>query len=285
MTEGRKKGRGAGEGGSGDVTAESELQFGLIPNPYTLSLPGFEGPLDLLLNLIREHRLDIFNIPIAFVTEKFIEYLDLIKNLNLDVASEYLRMAATLAYIKSRMMLPVPQEDSEDDEKDPRAELVERLLRYQQYKEASKQLADMPQLGRDFFARASRELLEYPVEEAPLLEVSVFYLLKAFLGVQRKFKPEMAQEITPERVTIAQRIFELVDLLAEKSERPFSELLGDARTIKEIVITFISVLEMAKMKMIRVFQVEKDGEIYVKSMIEPAETETRKSEISSIEYR
>jgi segregation and condensation protein A len=285
MTEAPKgKGRGA-RGGDRQAELDSELPLSLIPNPYTIDLPEFAGPLDLLLNLIREHKLDIFNIPISFVADKFLEYIETMKHLNLDVAGEHLRMAATLAYIKSRMMLPIAEGEGDEEEKDPRAELVERLLTFQQFKDASAALAGRTLLGRDIFARSSRELAEFPAGEAPLVEVSVFHLLKAFMGIQRKLKTPITEEITPERITIAQRIFELVELLAAVPERPFFELLGGAETARDVIVTFISILEMAKLKMIRVFQVEKDGEIYVKSLILQEEVEDKKLEISRIEYR
>ena len=276
------KGRKADDAG---LPLESEFPFDTVTSPYTLDHPSFQGPLDLLLHLIREHRLDIFDIPMAFVTGKFIEYLEMMKQLNLDVAGEYLRMAATLAYIKSRMMLPVAAADEDEEGGDPREQLIQRLLAYQQFKDAAARMATSPQEGRDIFVRASRELYEFPVEETPLQEVNVFYLLKAYMGLQRRIKTDITREITAERVTIAQRIYELVDMIRDVRERPFTELLESATTVREIIVTFLAVLEMAKMNMVRVFQVERDGEIYVRNMIEPADFDTRRQEIQQIEYR
>ncbi|MBI5529708.1 MAG: segregation/condensation protein A [Deltaproteobacteria bacterium] len=271
-----------------DETEEAqpgEISLELNRNPYTITLPCFEGPLHTLLSMIREHKLDIFDIPMAFIVEKYLEYLDVMRQLNLDVASEYLTMAATLVHIKSRLMLPVPEAGEEDEEADPRDELVTKLLTYQQFKDASAELAKRPQIGRDLFVRASRELLEHDAGEVPLLEVSIYALVKAFMAVQRRIRSDITQEITAERVTIAQRIYELVDQLRDRPEMRFLELLQAGCDRREMIITFLAVLEMAKLRLVRIFQVERDGEIYVRTMIEPAEFEMRRSEIARIEYR
>jgi segregation and condensation protein A len=264
---------------------QGEIALGLNQNPCTITLPAFEGPLDTLLSMIREHKLDIFDIPMAFIVEKYLEYLDAMRQLNLDVASEYLRMAATLVHIKSRMMLPVPEAGGEDEEADPRDELVNKLLTYRQFKDASAGLAGRPQLGRELFVRASRELLEYDAGEAPVLEVSIYVLVKAFVAVQRRIRSDITQEITAERVTIAQRIFELVDQLKERPEMRFAELLQEGSDRRDLIVTFLALLEMAKLRLVRIFQVERDGEVYVRNMIEPAEFDLRRSEIARIEYR
>jgi len=271
---------------SPEISDQAEGTLDFQPNPCTISLPCFEGPLDLLLNLIREHKLDIFNIPILFVTEKFIEHLDKMRELDLDIAGDYLRMAATLAYIKSRMLLPVPESEAdEDDENDPRADLVKRLLTYQQFKDAAQELLKRPQLGRDIFSRASRELSEFTVEDPPLIESSIFELGMAYMSVRRKLKTDVPEEITAERMTIAQKIFELVELFSTAPEKRFSGLLQSGCNVRELILTFLAVLEMTKMKLVRVFQVERDGEIFVKCLIEPVDLETRRGEISTIEYR
>src|SRR3954451_13135342 len=166
------------------VPAAVEERAVTAPNTYHVKLPTFEGPLDLLLHLIEEHELNVMDIPIAFVAKKYVEYITLMEELNIDVASEYLVMAATLTHIKSKMLLPVPPADQEDEDElglDPRAELVRRLLEYQKYKRAAEQLGGGDVLGRDVFVRG----LPAPAVEgpAPLAGLSLFKLLDAFQTV------------------------------------------------------------------------------------------------------
>src|SRR3954454_19744590 len=165
-------------------------------NAYNVKLPTFEGPLDLLLHLIEEHELNVMDIPIAFVAKKYVEYIALMEELNIDVASEYLVMAATLIHIKSKMLLPVPPADQDDDEElglDPRAELVRRLLEYQKYKQAAEQLGGGDVLGRDVFVRG----LPAPSVEgpAPLAGLSLFKLLDAFQSVLSRASTKIDHQI------------------------------------------------------------------------------------------
>src|SRR5262249_24948156 len=165
----------AGAGGGGEYRLE-------------LKAAGFEGPLDLLLHLIQEHQLDILDIPVSFITQKYLEYIALMRVLSIDVASEYLVMAATLAHIKSKMLLPTPPAGQDDElieqEEDPRAELVRRLLEYQKYKTAAADLADRGTLGRDVFARGVPESV--PDGPAPLAPIGLFSLPDAFEGVLKR---------------------------------------------------------------------------------------------------
>ena len=164
---------------------------------YTFRLEGFEGPLDLLLHLIQKNELDIFNIPIALITEQYLEYLQLMKVLNLDIAGEYLLMASTLLHIKSKMLLPKSSEGEEEREEDPRAELVRRLLEYQKYKQAALELEKRPLLDRDVFIRLTpAEAEEAPEEER--IEVNLFELLEAFRKVLERVKPEGVHEVVLE---------------------------------------------------------------------------------------
>ena len=150
---------------------------------YEIKLDIFEGPLDLLLYLIRKNEIDIYNIPIALITEQYLEYLDLMRSLNLDLAGEYLVLAATLIHIKSRMLLPPVEGDDETEEgEDPRAELVQQLLEYQAFKEAALNLEDRPLLERDVFTRGAplEEPAEAEEEEETMIEVGIFELVQAF---------------------------------------------------------------------------------------------------------
>src|SRR5450432_1534826 len=222
---------------------------------YSVKLPTFEGPLDLLLHLIEEHELDVMDIPIAFVASKYVEYITLMEELNIDVASEYLVMAATLTHIKSKMLLPVvptDQEDEAESEIDPRAELVRRLLEYQKYKHAAEQLAGNPVLGRDVFLRG----LPAPSVEgaAPLAGLSLFKLLDAFQGVLSRAKTTVDHQIDFERFSITDRINELSDLLKSRGKLLFEELFEGSRSRADLIVTFLAILEMTRLRLTRVEQ-------------------------------
>lgn len=233
----------------------------LAPGPegsaggYHVVLPTFEGPLDLLLHLIEQHELDIRDIPIAFVAAKYVEYITLMDELNIDVASEYLVMAATLTHIKSKMLLPVPPADQEDEEDiglDPRAELVRRLLEYQKYKQAAEQLGGGDVLGRDVFVRG----LPAPSVEgpAPLAGLSLFKLLDAFQGVLSRATVKVDHQIDLERFSITDRINQLVDLLQLHKKCTFEQLFEGATSRADLIVTFLALLEMTRLRMTRLEQ-------------------------------
>src|SRR3954468_21946666 len=224
---------------------------------YQVVLPTFEGPLDLLLHLIEQHELDIRDIPISFVAQKYVEYIVLMEELNIDVASEYLVMAATLTHIKSKMLLPVPPADQEDDEEegvDPRAELVRRLLEYQKYKRAAEQLGGGDVLGRDVFVRG----LPAPSVEgpAPLAGLSLFKLLDAFQTVLSRANTKIDHQIDLERFSITDRINQLVDLLQLHKKLSFEQLFEGATSRGDLIVTFLALLEMTRLRMTRL---EQDG--------------------------
>ena len=182
---------------SGAQTEDADSSAVADDAAYRVQLPEFEGPLDLLLHLIQQHELDILDIPIAFVTEKYVAYIGLMEDLNIDIASDYLVMAATLAHIKSRMLVPAAPDDEDDGvgdiEEDPRGELVRRLLEYQKYKNAASQLGGRSVLGRDVFLRG----VSAPASEGPtpLAPMGVFRLLDAFQGVLSRAKVNLDHEI------------------------------------------------------------------------------------------
>jgi segregation and condensation protein A len=221
---------------------------------YTFRLEGFEGPLDLLLHLIQKNELDIFNIPIALITEQYLEYLQLMKVLNLDIAGEYLLMASTLLHIKSKMLLPKSSEGEEEEEEDPRAELVRRLLEYQKYKQAALDLEKRPLLDRDVFIRlVAAEPEEKPEEER--IEVNLFELFEAFRKVLERVKSETVHEVILEQLSVEDKIQEIVTLL-EKENRSvaFHRLFPEQASRRVVVITLLAILELVKMKRIRIFQ-------------------------------
>jgi segregation and condensation protein A len=220
---------------------------------YTFRLEGFEGPLDLLLHLIQKNELDIFNIPIALVTEQYLEYLRLMKVLNLDIAGEYLLMASTLLHIKSRMLLPRSSEGEEEEEEDPRAELVRRLLEYQKYKQAAGELEKRPLLDRDVFIRLTPDGSREPEEER--IEVNLFELLQAFQEVLKRVKPEAVHEVILEHLSVEDKIQEILAFL-EKENRSiaFHHLFPEEASRRVVVVTLLAILELVKMKRIRIFQ-------------------------------
>ena len=235
----------------------------LDPN-FRIELPNFEGPLDLLLHLIRKHELDVLDLPISFITDKYLEYLGLMENLNLDIASEYLVMAATLAHIKSKMLLPRPPEDQDDDELDeldPRAALIRRLLEYQKYKTVAADLGERAIAGRDVFSRGTPP----PAADgpAPLGQVSVFRLLDALKKIAERVNATFSLEVDAERMSIQERIGGLVDLLRERRRCRFDELFDDVSTSYDLVVTFLALLEMAKMRLASIYQTDHEEPIYL----------------------
>jgi len=229
----------------------------------------FEGPLDLLLHLCQKHELDIVDIPIGFITEKYLEYLAVMQLLDLDIASEYLVMAATLAHIKSKVLLPAPppgqQDDAlaEEEEEDPREALIRRLLEYQKYKQAASELAARGVSGRDIFLRGMK--LEEAVSTGlpPLAQVPLFSLVEAFQEILSRSKVKLSHDVVHERITLTDRINELVDLLRVGRRLRFEELFEGLMTRFDLVITFLALLEMTRLRMTKLFQADADSPIEV----------------------
>ncbi len=241
---------------------------------WSLQLPQFEGPLDLLLHLCQKHELDILDIPVGFVTEKYLEYLAVMQLMELDIASDYLVMAATLTHIKSKMLLPPTPNDPDDDdvledEMDPREALIRRLLEYQKYKAAADQLAARGVAGRDVFPRgtATEEGLR---GDAPLEGVPLFALVDAFQRVVDRAKITLSHDVALDRVTITERIAELSDLLKGRGRVAFEEIFESSTTKFELVITFLALLEMARLKMTRLHQTEALGPLHIELAVEPS---------------
>jgi segregation and condensation protein A len=248
--------------------------------PYVVALPTFEGPLDLLLHLIQKHELNILDIPVSFITEKYLEYIMLMQELSIDVASEYLVMAATLAHIKSKSLLPAPPPGQEDelteDEIDPRGELIRRLLEYQKYKQAAQDLNERGALGRDVFTRGAKE----PEADgpAPLARIEVWHLLDAFAKVLSRAKVDLTHEVSFDRMSITDRITEICDRLAGRTSCRFDELFDGQRTRFDLIITFLAVLEMTRLKMTRLFQSDPLSEIFIDLTLRKTEPGEQPSE-------
>jgi segregation and condensation protein A len=235
---------------------------------WSLQLPQFEGPLDLLLHLCQKHELNVLDIPIGFVTQKYLEYLAVMQLIDLELAAQYLVMAATLAHIKSKMLLPsVPPEQDDDvaleDEVDPREALIRRLLEYQKYKHAAEQLAARGVAGRDVFPRGMPVLDGAQTGLPPLADVPLFALVDAFQRVLDRSKVKLTHDVVADRISITDRIGELADRLGKCKRAFFADLFDGLATKFELVITFLALLEMARLKMIALRQAEPLGPLSV----------------------
>lgn len=239
----------------------------LDPN-FRIELPEFEGPLDLLLHLVQKHELDVLDLPIAFVTERYLNYISMMQRLNLDVAAEYLVMAATLAHIKSKMLLPKPPEDQDDvieDEVDPREELIRRLLEYQKYKHVAAELGSRGVAGRDVFKRGAPA--PKATGDAPLAQTSLFRLIDAFQKVADRLKGDMSLEVDAERITIQERMTQVTDMLKGRRQCQFEELFEGLTTRYDLVVTFLALLEMAKMRLLKIYQADPDSPIHLQFQV------------------
>jgi len=234
--------------------------------PYKVKLEVFEGPLDLLLHLIKENEIDIYDIPIALITEQYLEYLELMKELNIEVAGEFLVMAATLIHIKSKMLLPPSEEEKEEEERleDPRAELVQRLLEYKRFKDAAEALALREVEWRDVFSRQSLSPERFIGEGEPLLiDLNLFDLLSALRRVIEKVPDKTIYEVTREELSLKDKISMLLDTLEDKESITFDELFSRDATKAEVIVTFLALLEVIRLRLVRVLQAEDFGVIRI----------------------
>ncbi|RJR33727.1 MAG: chromosome segregation protein ScpA [Desulfobacteraceae bacterium] len=221
---------------------------------YEVKLEIFEGPLDLLLHLIRKNEVDIFDIPIAVITDQYLQYLDLMKSLNVSLAGDFLVMASTLVHIKSRMLLPQSGED--EDSEDPREEITRPLLEYMRLKELATELSDRPLLGRDVFPRlAPGDISEQFDGEEPLLRVNLFQLMDAFRKVLEQRIPDAQLRFKIEQWSVKDKMDFILESVREGKARTFADLFASDRTIPEFIATFLAVLELVQMGLLRVFQV------------------------------
>jgi segregation and condensation protein A len=256
---------------------------------YRLTLPEFEGPLDLLLHLCQTHELDIMNIPIAFVAEKYCEYLDLMEGMAVEVAAEYLVMAAHLAYLKSRELVPTPEpleaaEGEEEEAEDPRQELIRRLLEYQKYKDAAERLGNQPIEGRTVFVRG------VPVEgggEAGLADHSVWKLIEQWAGMLTKAAPKFTHDVVVDRISISDRINQVIDKLeAGPGTLRFEDIVGtdlpEAQLRHTVVISLLAILELARLKVIRVLQDLSSGAFMITRVEGAALDQARSMQATSV---
>ena len=245
--------------------------------PYQVRIENFEGPLDLLLHLIKKNEINIYDIPVAMIAQQYLEYLEAMEVLNLNVAGDFLVMAATLLQIKSKMLLPVDETaDEDEDGPDPREELVRRLLEYKAFKEAARQLDDQEKMWREIFWREQTLAVEEEVEEdLPLENVSLFDLVDALKEVLERNPSSRLMEIVPDNLTVRERMNLILETLEGKDSVSFAALFEGSSHRMVVVVTFLALLELMRLRVARVFQAETFGPILVSRMFslvpDPAE--------------
>src|SRR5687767_12276066 len=252
------------------MTANMHEDFESILENYPVRLANFEGPLDLLLHLIKRHEVSIYDIPITTITKQYLEYIDLMQELNLDVAGEFLVMAATLIHIKSRMLLPRVDPTQEDPEEDPREALMRRLLEHQKFKAAAELLHERETLRSAQWTRPDGRVNEIAGEAPePEIEVDLFSLITAFRSVVERAKQRPAVYLPGEQIPIEVRIEQLLARLSETEACGFEDLFADVQSRSGMIVTFLAMLEMIRLKTVRVFQQGNFGPIRVYKRARP----------------
>ena len=234
-------------------------------DPFAIHLDNFTGPLDLLLHLIKQNEMEITDIPIAEITAQYLAVIDTLQTLNLDVAGEFLLMAATLLHIKSRMLLPQIVDDAGDDdsEEDPRAELVRRLLEYQKYQDAARQLDQLPLLHRDLFARSTPAPEVTEEGEGEFAAVGLYDLLQALQQLLSERPEPLVHEVSVEQLSVAERINQVMTALQGQQSLTFAELFTAQRSRQEVIVTFLALLELVRLRLVRLLQSQRFGPIWI----------------------
>lgn len=227
--------------------------------PYEVKVIDiFEGPMDLLVHLIKKNELDIYDIPISLITQQYLEYLDWLKMMNIDFAGDFLVMASTLANIKSKMLLP---ETEEDEEEDPRMEITEPLLEYLQMKSAAENLSERPVLGKDVFIRKIGKPDQYIDQEDEMIKIGLFELIDAFQEILKKMSPDHKVDLTVDKISVKERISELIDIFEQQKSITFTDLFKGNFTKSDVIITFLAILEMVKLNLLGIAQQVQTGVI------------------------
>jgi segregation and condensation protein A len=248
--------------------------FESATDAFPVKLSNFEGPLDLLLHLIKKNEVSIEDIPIALITQQYLDAIHLMQEMNLDVAGEYLVMAATLIHIKSKMLLPRPETAAavEGEEEDPRDALVRRLLEHQKFKAAAELLHEREQLRSAQWLRPDERVAAIAGDDyEPELEVDLFSLLSAFQSVVERAKLRPKVLLPPEQMPVEVRIEQLLDRLSETAACGFEELFADVNDRGGLIVTFLALLEMIRLKLVRVFQSGSFGPIRIYKRARPAD--------------
>jgi segregation and condensation protein A len=253
---------------------DQQQDFESNVDAFPVRLDRFEGPLDLLLHLIKKNELNVHDIPIALITQQYLDAIELMQELNLDLAGDYLVMAATLIHIKSKMLLPRPETAAgvEEDQEDPRDALVRRLLEHQKFKAAAELLHEREQVRSAQWQRPDGRVAELAGEGyEPELEVDMFSLLTAFQAVVQRAKQRPKVYLPAEQLSIEERIDQLLARLSESEACGFEELFADAHDRAGLIVTFLALLEMIRLKLIRVFQSGSFGPIRVYKRARPVD--------------
>lgn len=247
----------------------SEFQSILEDSGITIRLEAFEGPLDLLLHLIKKEEIDIWNIPIARITEQYLEYLAIMSDLNINLAGEWLMMAATLIYIKSRMLVPQEQAGGEQEEQaeDPRNELVYQLLEHQKFKNAAEMLYTREEVENAVWNKPPGEVLEDGNE---VVAVTLFDLLRAFREVVQRFEAMRVMEVQQENITIEQKIEDIRRLFLVHDKLMFSSFFAEVRSKRHLIVTFLALLELVRLREIWLYQKKAFEEIHITKWKEKA---------------
>jgi len=219
----------------------------------------FEGPMDLLVHLIKKHEVDIYDIPIAMITDQYLEYLKWMESMNIDVAGDFIVMAATLTQIKSKMLLPI--HENENDQEDPRLEIARPLAEYLQMKSAAERLAERDLLGENIFARNpdQEELLAARQDE--VLKLGLFELIDAFQQILKKISLDDKVRIAADSISVKNRISQLVDIFESRESVTFEELFPAGVVKSEVIVTFLAILEMVRLSLVRIVQHVQTGVI------------------------
>jgi segregation and condensation protein A len=248
--------------------------FESSPDALPIRLGNFEGPLDLLLHLIRKHELSIYDIPIALVTAQYLDAIHLMQELDLDIAGEFLVMAATLIHIKSKMLLPRPETAAgvDGEEEDPRDALVRRLLEHQKFKTAAELLHEREQVRSAQWQRPDESVAALTGDDyEPELEVDLFSLLSAFQAVVERAKHRPTVLLPPEQMPLELRIEQLLARLSESEACGFEDLFADVQDKTGLIVTFLALLEMIRLKLVRVFQAGSFGPIRIYKRSRPSD--------------
>lgn len=250
-----------------DVNASEPLSPDKAPNPLHVKIAVYDGPLDLLLDLIKKNEMNIYDIPVAEITKQYLDYLHTMKQLDLEIAGEFITMAATLIYIKSKMLLPTEKDDEDEDGGDPRAELVRKLLEYQAFKEAAKELGILQtERGKMF----TRQISDYYLGEISPEDVGIdsfsanfFDLIVAFQNVLSKKEVKRDHEVFEEVISIEEKMIEIQSYLSEKKKVSFNDLFSERWTRNELIATFLAILELVRTRFAWVRQEKHFGEIVI----------------------
>ena len=236
-------------------------------DPLTVQLPAYEGPFDLLLDLIKKNEMDIYDIEISVITKQYLDFLKQMKQFDLEIAGEFLVMAATLIYIKSKMLLPSTEEDEDETGEDPRTELVRKLLEYQAFREAAKKLGILEdERGRIFTRQVADHYLSNLSSEEVVIDTfsaNLFDLLGAFQSVLKDVSKDAFHQVFEEIISIEEKTEQIKQILSERREIRFRELFGKQVTKNELIVTFLALLELVRSKFALVAQEKRFGEILI----------------------